>query len=127
MTVAEIKAQVMFQTNNDTDDLEDFLPHLLDYINDAYDRLVYAWNEAHPGVEPMEYSWLNDDNDEPDLPEWTHRGLVDWATWLIYRNGNVNKQQRGMQFKNAFEELLRRIANENGAKGKVKNFFNIPK
>ena len=36
MTVGEIKNAVMFQTNNDTDDVGDFLPYLMDYINEGY-------------------------------------------------------------------------------------------
>ena len=38
MTLAEIKDQIMFQTNNDAEDIEDYLPHVVDYINDGYDR-----------------------------------------------------------------------------------------
>ena len=40
MTLKQIQDQVMFQTNNDADDLPDFLPHLHDYINEGYDLLV---------------------------------------------------------------------------------------
>ena len=40
MTLAEIKNLIMFQTNNDKDDLGDYLPYLMDYINEGYDRLV---------------------------------------------------------------------------------------
>ena len=47
MTVSEIKNEIMFQTNNDTDDLGDFLPYLMDYINEGYDRLVYAFAQVH--------------------------------------------------------------------------------
>ena len=121
MTVGDIKNEIMFQTNNDIDDLGDFMPYLLDYINDGYDRLMYAWNETH--LEDR----LQSDIEEPDLPEWTHRALVDWATWLVYRNGNPNKQSRGVPFQSAFYDILGKISDEGGNKGKVKNFFNIPR
>lgn len=140
MTVEQIKNEVMFQTNNDTDDVGDFLPYLLDYINEGYDRLVYVWDKKHVGityVDVMEYPTLITDNDVPLLPEWTHHGLVDWATWLVYRNGNPQKQQRGMAYRNAFEELLMKITAMGGKEGNdqamatgdgsgVKYFFNIP-
>lgn len=132
MTLGEIKDQVMFQTNNDADDVADFLPHLVDYINEGYDRLMVAWDKSHvPGVT---YDRLEVDPDEPELPEWTHRALVDWATWLIYRNGNPQKQQRGMAYRNSFEEIRAKILDEGGSAGvdengntiQYKKFRNIP-
>ena len=132
MTFQEIKDQIMFQTNNDADDIEDFLPHVDDYINDGYDRLVRAWMGQHvpDGGTPR----LKEPTDVPLLPEWTHRAICDWATWLVYRNGNPQKQQRGLYFRSAFEEILARIAGEGGANGmnedgtlkKYNKFRNIP-
>ena len=133
MTLGEIKDQVMFQTNNDPEDVGDYLPHLVDYINEGYDRLMNAWYRNH--VPTDTYDRLEIDPDEPELPEWTHRALADWATWLIYRNGNPQKQQRGYAYREAFERVLSRIADEGGADGlnedgtrKIyKKFFNIPR
>lgn len=168
MTLAEIKSRVMFQTNNDDEDVGDYLPHLLDYINDGYDRLVYAWANQHCGSE--DWPWLEepptqDDNeseseetteeepapdesesesesddepftgDIPKTPEWTHKYLADWATWLIYRNGNPQKQQRGTAFRYTFEEMLNQIRgsggmnglNEDGTQKQFKFFINIPR
>lgn len=130
MTLAEIKEQVMFQTNNDAEDLGDYEPHINDYVNEGYDRLVSAWNKGH----------VTDDNrlemnmDEPELPLWTHRALVDYATWLIYRNGNPQKQQRGMTYLNNFQQILSKILDEGGAAGlnedgtqvRYNKFRNIP-
>ena len=107
MTLAEIKNQIMLQTNNYEDDIDDYLPHLVDYINDGYDRLVKVW---------------------------THRAICDWATWLVYRNGNPQKQNRGMAFRYAFEEILAKLSDEGGLAGlnedgtniQYKNFRNIP-
>lgn len=132
MTFREIKDQIMFQTNNDAEDIEDYLPHVDDYINDGYDRLVKAWTKNH--VPQGEYPRLTEDTDAPNLPAWTHRALCDWATWLVYRNGNPQKQQRGMAFRQSFEEILAKISDEGGAAGlnedgtqKLYNkFINIP-
>ena len=48
MTLNEIKQAVMFQTDNDRDDLGDFMPYLLGYINEGYDRLLYVWKKKRP-------------------------------------------------------------------------------
>ena len=133
MTLAEIKDQVMFQTNNDPEDIEDFLPHAADYINEGYDRIVKAWDHGH--VPSTDYPRLEEDEDVPNLPDWMHRYLCDWATWLVYRNGNPQKQQRGFQFRSHFLELLSTIAGEGGKAGldeetglpkRYRNFRNIP-
>ena len=133
MNLGEIKNQVMFQTNNDSEDVGDFMPALTDYINEAYDRAVKVWTKHH--VPLGEYERLAYDSDEPLLPEWTHRYLADWATWLVYRNGNPQKQQRGYAFRESFLWLLSTMADEGGAAGlnedgsqKTYNkFINIPR
>jgi hypothetical protein len=132
MTLGEIKNQIMFQTNNDAEDIEDYLPHVNDYINEGYDKLVKVWKKVH--TPQAEYPKLVNDYDEPNLPEWTHRAIADWATWLMYRNGNPQKQQRGMAYRSAFLEVMGQIAEEGGADGldadgnqiQFKNFRNIP-
>lgn len=131
MTLAEIKNEVMFQTNNDAEDVGDYLPYLVDYINEGYDRLMSVWEKNHI---PVQHDRLEEDTDVPELPEWTHRALCDWATWLVYRNGNPQKQQRGMAFRAAFLDILSQIADEGGADGmnedgtrkKYNKFRNIP-
>lgn len=125
MTVQEVKNEVMFQTNNDIEDAEEFLPYLLGYINEGYDLLVYAWAKVHCG--DPEYPFLVEDTDTPNLPEWTHRGLCDYATWLVYRNGNPQKQQRGAVFLDNFQTLLVKITSSGGKNGPVRNFINIPR
>lgn len=103
MTMGEIQERVMFQTSNDVEDLGDFQPHVDGYINAGYDELYFACHGEHPTV------LLATDSDIPDLPEWLHSALADYATWLVYRNGNVVKQQRGMTFLSAFNDAKRRI------------------
>lgn len=125
MTVSELQDYVMFQTANDVEDVDEFLPYLLNYLNEGYDRLVYAWAGVHTDTE--EWPRLAEENDEPNLPLWTHRAIADWATWLVYRNGNPNKQSRGIPFRDAFEEILSRITSEGGKNGKISKFFNIPR
>ena len=133
MTLSEIKEQIMFQTNNDSDDLGDFEPHINDYVNEGYDRIVAVWDHSH--VPTTDYPKLEEDDDVPNVPEWIHRALVDWATWLVYRNGNPQKQNRGMAYRNAFEEMISQILgmggkgglNEDGSQIKYTNFINIPR
>ena len=134
MTLKLIEEQVMFQTNNDADDLGDFTPHIVDYINEGYNRLVVVWDHQHVMTGSESYPPLSAETDVPNVPEWTHRFLADWATWLIYRNGNPQKQQRGYAFREAFEKMLATVAgqggingtNEDGTLKRYKNFINIP-
>lgn len=133
MTVQEIKSLLMFETNNDEDDLSDYLPYAGTYISEGYDRLVYAFAGVHvaPGGD---FPPLDKDSDVPLVPEWTHKALCDWAAWCIYRNGNIQKQNRGMAYRNHFEEVLRMLreqgngatATKAGEGGGTRNFFNIP-
>ena len=125
MNVLEIKNEVMFQTNNDIDDLPDFLPHLNDYINEGYDKLVYAYAGEH--LSESKYPTLREGSDSPKLPDWTHRALADYATYMIYRNGNPQKQQRGYAYLSLFNETRNEIRDQGGNRGKVRNFFNIPR
>ena len=133
MTLSEIQNQIMFQTNNDEEDLGDYTPHINDYINEGYDRIVVVWDSQH--VPSDDYPQLTNSTDTPNLPEWTHRFIADWATWLIYRNGNPQKQNRGMAYRSAFEELLAKLMdmggknglNEDGSQKKYRNFINIPR
>ena len=132
MTLKEIKEQVMFQTNNDADDLEDYLPHINDYINEGYDRLISAWARNHVPAE--EFQSLQRDTDIPAIPYWTHRALADYATWMVYRNGNPQKQQRGTYFLRGFQDVLTTISEEGGKDGlnpdgirkRFNMFANIP-
>ena len=135
MTLSEIKEQVMFQTNNDSDDLEDYEPYIVEYVNDGYDRLVSVWARQHVTSSNPNYPALAEDTDVPNTPEWTHRYLADWATWLCYRNGNPQKQNRGLAFRSAFESMLSTISgeggvdglNEDGTQKRYNKFINIPK
>lgn len=120
MTLEEIKNRVMFQTNNDADDVDEYLPYLVNYINEGYDILVDAYAHQHLGT--SEYPYLvepgtGEESPSPATPEWTHSYLADYATWMIYRNGNPQKQQRGAVFRASFEEMIAKIRGEGGADG----------
>ena len=123
MTVLEIKNLIMFQTNNDADDLGDYLPHITSYINEGYDRAAMAYANEHVSTDSETYLPLNHDKSSPEVPDWMHRAIADWATWLVYRNGNQNKQGRGVVFRNSAEETFTKA--RNAAAGKY--FINIPR
>ena len=127
MQLGDIEVMVMFQTNNDADDLGDFQPYVISYINDAYYRLIEAYHKAKMDTE--EFPRLINFDDAPKLPEWMHQALADWATWMVYRNGNPQKQYRGQQFKTSFEEVLRKVLSSGGKAGEgrtVRTFYNLP-
>jgi len=124
MTLGEIKEQVMFQTNNDVEDLADYEPHLTDYINEGYDILVMNYTDQHVSNDSAEYPALSELTDVPNLPEYTHRGLVDYATYLVYRNGNSVKQNRGMAFYSAFMDITAKLKYERVGAGE-KQFRNL--
>lgn len=128
MTLSDIKTRIMFQTNNDASDVGDYLPHLVDYINEGYALLLYAWAGVYPAPAHDAYPTLDADTDTPVTPEWTHNAIADYGTWLVYRNGNASKQQRGMRYLAAFEDVKARIYAFGGkdATGAVRNFKNIP-
>lgn len=127
MTLSEINAQIMFQTNNDIDDLGDFNPHITDYINQGYDLLVEAYTGEHVTADSETYPALVDNSDKPNLPEYSHRAIVDFATYLIYRNGNIVKQNRGQAYYSAFYEVLVKLKYEGGTRNKPLRFINIYK
>lgn len=110
MDLGEMRKQILYQTNNDADDLGDFLPHLNDYVNEGYDRAVQAWCGEHVSEDSEVYTPLVNEHSTPALPAWTHRAMVDWATWLVYRNGNPGKQNRGAVFRASAEEKLATIS-----------------
>lgn len=119
MTLHELRASVMFQANNDFEDMCEYEPVLTDYINEGYDLLMEAWTGEHL-AKP-----LCEDDDKPALPPWAHRAIADWATWLVYRNGPMQKQQRGVQYRLSFDKVKAMLLEARG--GGVKNFFNIPR
>lgn len=124
MTLGEIKEQVMFQTNNDVEDLADYEPHLTDYINEGYDILVLNFTGEHVSSDSNYPPLKKESSDIPRLPEYAHRGLADYATFCVYRNGNAVKQNRGMAYYSAFLEVASKLKYERDGMGR-RQFTNI--
>ena len=121
MTLLDIKHQVMFQIGSDAEDLGDFQPHVTRYINEGYDRAAMAWAGQHVGGEEGELPPLGHDRAVPEVPDWLHAAIADWAAWLIYRNGNSSRQNRGYPFRSAALEAFRK------AETCGRYFTNIPR
>ena len=122
MTLEQMKQRVMFQTGNDAADLGDFLPYLVDYLNDGYDRLLFAHCGMHLSDGGV-FQPLRHDKSTPELPDWAHEAIAEWATWLICRNGAPGRQNRGLLVRASFEETERRLR----AQGQPQNFHNLPR
>lgn len=121
MNLLEIKRQAMFQTGNDAEDAADFHPHLTDYINEGYDRLLMAHKGVHADDETGCDRLLHDKS-VPCLPLWAHRALADYAAWMVQRSGSAQKQNRGLMLYRAFEETENRLRMEKGGR----HIRNIP-
>lgn len=108
MTFLEMQALVMVQTNNDADDTSEFDTQLPVYLNEGYNLVHKRWMRAYPEKA------LSADGDTPALPGYMHKAICDWATWLMYRNGNPSKQQRGLYFRQSFETFLATVPDGGG-------------
>lgn len=108
MNLGELKNLVMIQTGNDVEDYPDFAEQSLVYINDGYRRAYQHWMGVYPET------LLALDEDIPAVPDEIHTAIADWATWLLYRNGNISKQNRGMAFRQAAEQTLGRVSRLGG-------------
>ena len=121
MTLSELRNLVLFQTNNDADDLGEFQPAIEAYINEGYDKLV--WEFARQHLDDGDYMSLSSGSDEPEIPEWAHRAIADYATYMVYRNGNLSKQNRAVPFYQMFEQVRMKLqwqgANKNA------HFYNL--
>lgn len=109
MLMGEIRDLVMHQIGDDLDDLKDYQPFIERYIMDGYDRLHEAYHKKH-----LEDDAVFNVRDYPNVPTWMHAGIADYATYLMYRNGNQSKQNRGMMYYQNFIDI------ESKAKGAKK-------
>lgn len=123
MNLKELQITVMHQTGGDEADLPDYHPYLTDYLNDGYDRLVYASQGQHVAEDSADYPPLKNGRSIPDLPQWAHGALADWASWLILRNGGADSQSRGLAFRRSFENAEKRLRSEKCARSR---FTNLP-
>ena len=61
MTLLELKNLIMFQCNNDAEDIGDYLPHITTYINEGYSLLVNAWCGERADADSDNYPPLRHD------------------------------------------------------------------
>lgn len=110
MTFEQMMQRAIFQYNADWDDYEDYAPHVDAYVNDGYDQVLHALTKYHLDDLPV-FPTLEAEADaevEPKVPQWTHLPICDYATYMLYRNGNPQKQQRGQEFLRNFMKCLSR-------------------
>jgi hypothetical protein len=116
MTFEAMMQRAIFQYNADWDDYEDYAPHVDAYINDGYDQILYALTKYH--LDELQFFYtLSAETDlevAPGVPEWTHLPICDYATYMLYRNGNPQKQQRGQEFLSNFLKCLQKCENMGG-------------
>lgn len=124
MTLKELKDMLMLQMGNDVEDYSDYAIQALIYLNEGYGRAYQHWVGVYPDM-PLAL-----DTDIPALPSHVHSAIVDWATWLMYRNGNPSKQNRGYAFRQSAEKTLRTLplfggksAQERYAAGRFKGLY----
>lgn len=127
MTLQELRDHVMFQTNNDIEDLEEFQPAVDRYLNEGYNRLVEAYARTYIDTEDesgnVPYPSLTNDNDVPLIPGWAHRAIGDYGAYMVYRNGNVYKQSRGDRYLQQFNDILFKLRFLTN--GKRRHFYNL--
>ena len=123
MTLAEIKTQALFQFGNDTDALDEyeFMPHIVDYANEGYEILFWYWKDIHIPDDMK----LRREEDVPQLPEWAHRAIADYTTWMLYRNGSSARQNRGQAYWDSFIDCRNRLRSEKNG-GHPHHFHHIP-
>jgi hypothetical protein len=78
-----MKQFVMYETGNDAEDEAEFLPYLMGYLNEGYDRLVYAFAREHVEDGSQSFPALAEDVDAPRLPSWAHPAIAHWAAWCV--------------------------------------------
>ena len=72
--------------------------------------IVIPHRNADVGVlAEMQPKTLENDSDEPMLPDWAHSAIVDYICYRHLLNGNMAKQQRGQQYLSRFYDVMRRI------------------
>lgn len=131
MTLYDLREHVMFQTNNDVEDLEEFQPAVDKYINEGYNKLVEAYAKTYVGQADesgnVPYPVLATQTDEPQIPSWAHRAIGDFATYMVYRNGNAHKQARGERYLMLFNEVLFKLRYDasKAANGGRRHFYNL--
>lgn len=80
------------------------MPAIDGYVNAGYDQILYAFTQLHIDMGTVFVS-LKNGKDVPLVPDWTHDAIADYATYLMYRNGNTQKQSRGQMYLQNFRDI----------------------
>lgn len=118
MNLKEIIRAALYESGGDPADEEAVMPHLRDYINEAYDRLLTADTGEHLCDRVMP---LTADRAVPELPEHCHRALADYAASRLLRTGGPQKQSRAGYYETAFRRA------EDELRGGDGRFCHLPK
>lgn len=105
-------------------------------LRDDYDRSVYYRMSADgtkiettlkdavlSAVCVISYPAMQEDMEEPRIPEYAQHALVDYICYRHLMNGNAAKQNRAMLFYQSFEQTARTIMPQGS--GSVSNFRNL--
>lgn len=126
MTYENIRDMVMRQMSNDTTDYTEY-PDIAIYINEGYDELLWAYVKQHlSDEEGADYPLLSGDDDEPLTPIYTHRAIADYATYMLYRNGNTNRQNRGVPYYQEFRRVHSRLLQKQDEEVEFTNLLPTP-
>lgn len=68
---------------------------------------------------------LEEETQEPQIPQGAHMALADYATWRFYSNGNIAKQQRGQFYYQRFLRELDRLKPQHQRGGGLRNFHGL--
>lgn len=71
----------------------------------------------------MEQAALENDTDEPNLPEHTHHALVDYICYRHLLSGNLAKQSRAQAFLQSFYQTMKQLRPQGS--GTVKDIYNL--
>ena len=119
MTLIEIENAALFACGEDGEALSDHQPYLRDAVNRGYDLLLSAAGRGHLHEEVMP---LHAEKSTPELPQWAHAALVDYAAAALLRLGSPEKVQRASLLMSSFRESENRLRREQS-----RAFVNLPK
>lgn len=117
MDFRALKARAVFQISGDAEEAAELAPYVGQYVNEGVARLATSFGRDAPALES--------DADTPALPDWCHPAIADFASWMLARNGDANRQARGLHYRAAFEEAVARANREGGEAGKRTKFVGI--
>jgi len=74
----------------------------------------------------MERPPLENDMDEPDMPQWAHAALADYICYRHLSSGNLAKQSRAEFFRQSFYQQMRTLTPQGaGSVTRMKNLYAV--